>query len=456
MPGSWLPFMKISISGIRGIYGVDLSLHEIIRFTRLFASIIKSEGRKCVLAQDTRPSSRIISQTVSASLMEQDIDVYNLDVAPTPIVFREARKYGSGFVVTASHNPFEWNGLKFIIKGRGIFEDELHTMLKKTAFSSESAATTTTSSTAKLGRSFDCISGYVNEIVNFVGKSTYNRTLKLGLDLGGGATCDYANHLFKKLGSKFYSINDVHGVTSRGPDPTADYLNELCMLVIANELDFGFAFDLDGDRLVVVNRMGEKLSSDATLLICIASAINLGMKKFVMSIDSSIAIEKFIKDHGGRFDFSKVGEANVVSKMLEVDAEAGGEGSSAGFIMPKFNMCRDGFLASAIISSLDKKEIDEYLDFSSQYVQIRSKISVDSSFHRKVIEKLTDSFTAESSAILTIDGIKAIVDDDTWILVRPSNTEHAIRISIESKKANIQSLYKKTREKVQFTYDQIK
>ncbi|MCC2648535.1 MAG: alpha-D-phosphohexomutase [Nitrososphaeraceae archaeon] len=451
----WLPFMKISISGIRGIYGFDLCLHEIIRFTRLFASIIKLEGRKCVLAQDTRPSSRVISQTVSASLMEQDIDVYNFDVAPTPIVFREARKYGSGFVVTASHNPFEWNGLKFIIKGRGIFEDELHTMLKNTALSSESAAAAT-SSTGKLGRSFDCVSEYVNEIVNFVEKSTYNRTLKLGLDLGGGATCGYANHLFKKLGSKFYSINDVHGVTSRGPDPTADYLNELCRLVIANELDFGFAFDLDGDRLVVVNRMGEKLSPDATLLICIASAINLGMKKFVTSIDTSIAVEKFIKDHGGRFDFSKVGEANVVSKMLEVDAEAGGEGSSAGFIMPKFNMCRDGFLASAIISSLDKKEIDEYLDFSSQYVQIRSKISADSSLHRKVIEKLTDSFTAESSAVLTIDGIKAIIDDDSWILVRPSNTEHAIRISIESKKANIQSLYKKTREKVQFTYDQIK
>jgi phosphomannomutase len=443
--------MKVSISGIRGIYGIDLSLHEIMRFTRLFASIIKSEGRKCVLAQDTRPSSGIISQTVSASLMEQGIDVYNFDVAPTPMVFREARTYGSGFVVTASHNPLEWNGLKFIIKGRGIFEDELHTMLKKTVLLLDSTLTAD-----KLGRSFECVSEYVNEIVNFVEKSTYHRTLKIGLDLGGGATCGYANHLFKKLGGKFYSINDVHGVTSRGPDPTADYLNELCMLVISNELDLGFAFDLDGDRLVVVNRKGEKLSADATLLICIASAINLGMKKFVTSIDTSIAIEKFIKDHGGRFDFSKVGEANVVSKMLEVDAEAGGEGSSAGFIMPKFNMCRDGFLASAIISSLDKKEIDEYLDFSSQYVQIRSKISADSSLHNKVIEKLNDSFRAESSVVLTIDGIKAILDDDSWILIRPSNTEHAIRISIESKKANIQSLYKKTREKVQFTYDQIK
>ena len=443
--------MKISISGVRGIYGVDLSLHEIIRFTRLFASIIKSETRKCVLAQDTRPSSRIISEIVSASLMEQGIDVYNFGVAPTPLVFREARKYGSGFVVTASHNPLEWNGLKFIIKGRGIFEDELHSMLKKTELSLES-----TSTADILGRSFKCVSEYVNEIVNFIEKSRYHRTLKIGLDPGGGATCGYANHLFKKLGGKFYSINDIHGVTSRGPDPTTDYLNELCILVISNELDLGFAFDLDGDRLVVVNRKGEKLSPDATLLICIASAINLGMKKFVTSIDTSIVVEKFIKDHGGRFDFSKVGEANVVSKMLEVDAEAGGEGSSAGFIMPRFNMCRDGFLASAIISSLDKKEIEEYLGFTSQYVQIRSKIPADSSLHRKVIEKLNDSFKAESSVVLTIDGIKAIVDDDSWILIRPSNTEHAIRISIESKKSNIQSLYKKTREQVQFTYDQIK
>jgi phosphomannomutase len=448
----WLPPMKISISGVRGIYGVDLTLHEIIRFTRLFASIIKSETRKCVLAQDTRPSGMIISQTVSACLMEQGIDVYNFDVAPTPMVFREARKYSAGFVITASHNPPDWNGLKFIIKGRGIFEDELHAMLKKAALSSGSTATSTVT---KLGRSFNCISEYVNEIVNFIEKPTYDRTLKIGLDLGGGATCGYANQLFKKLGSKFHSINDIHGITSRGPDPTVEYLNELCMLVIANGLDLGFAFDLDGDRLVIVNRRG-KISSDTTLLICVASAINLGIKKFVTSIDTSIAVEKFIKDHGGRFDFSKVGEANVVSKMLEVDAEAGGEGSSAGFIVPRFNMCRDAFLASAIISSLHKKEIDEYLDFSSQYVQIRSKISADSSLHGKVIDKLIDVFTAESSVILTIDGIKAIIDDNSWILIRPSNTEHAIRISVESKKANIQSLYKKTREKVQFAYEQIK
>ncbi|MGI0006346.1 MAG: phosphomannomutase, partial [Nitrososphaera sp.] len=119
--------MKVSISGVRGIYGPDLNLHEVARFAGMFANVVKSD--KCVLARDTRPSGRIISQVVSASLLSAGIDVYNLGVAPTPAAFREARKYGAGIIVTASHNPLEWNGLKFIIEGRGLFEKELEQML---------------------------------------------------------------------------------------------------------------------------------------------------------------------------------------------------------------------------------------------------------------------------------------------------------------------------------------
>ena len=110
--------MKISVSGIRGIYGEDLGLHEISKFTRSFASSMIKSGGRCVLAMDTRPSSRIIAETVSTTLMDEGIDVYNLGVAPTPIVFRESRKYDGGLVVTASHNPLKYNGLKFIIKGQ--------------------------------------------------------------------------------------------------------------------------------------------------------------------------------------------------------------------------------------------------------------------------------------------------------------------------------------------------
>src|SRR5712691_837623 len=437
--------MKVSISGIRGIYGNDLNLHEVIKFSRLFASCLIRPRGKCVLARDTRQSGKIILQAVSASLMEQGIDVYDLDVAPTPMVFRETRKYGAGVVVTASHNPLEWNGLKFVVDGRGIYENELDLMLRGT-----------TSKSDKYGKSYDIVSEYLNELFDLVLQAGTSRAVTLGFDLGGGATCNYVEGLFKKLGHKFHCVNDVPGISSRGPDPTIDALNELRTLVQENELDFGFAFDLDGDRLVVVNNRGEKLNPDSTLLLCIASALKMGMKKFVTSIDTSVSVEKLIKSYHGRAEYSKVGEANVVKRMLELDADAGGEGSSAGFILPRFNMCRDGLLAAATVSSLDRATINECLRLASEYVQIRSKICVNSTIHLRLLDKLLDQFGSESSQILTIDGVKAIFDEDSWVLVRPSNTEDAIRISVESKANNAQSLYKRIMEKVNLIYERVK
>ena len=438
--------MKISISGVRGIYGQDLNLHEVNRFAGLFAGFIKSG--KCVVARDTRPSSAIIAQLVSASLMAAGIDVYNLGIAPTPAAFREARKYGASIIITASHNPLEWNGLKFVIDGRGLFEHELEEMLRITSngrhkFGNESR------------NEFQIPSNYT-DVVAEVAKGD-NVSANVGIDTAGGAACGYAEDLFKKLGHKYYSINGIAGISSRGPDPTADDLTDLRGLITANKLDYGFGLDLDADRVVVVNSKGEKLNPDATLLLCVARALEIGLKKFVTSIDTSVAIEKYILQNNGKVvAYAKVGESNVVSKMLDVNAEAGGEGSSAGFIMPKVNMCRDGLLAAATISTLDKKTVDECLKFASQFVQIRSKIMANSSLHNAVIERLPDIFKSDSYSILTEDGVKAILDEDSWILIRPSNTEHVIRISVESRGEKAQAIFKKTSEKVQTVYDQVR
>ena len=435
--------MKISISGVRGIYGQDLNLHEVNKFAGQFAGLIKSS--KCVVARDTRPSSTVIAQTVVASLIAAGIDVYNLGIAPTPAAFREARKYGAGIIVTASHNPLEWNGLKFIIDGRGLFEHELEGMLK----------TTSNHQPGNFGNEFQIPSNYPDVIADMAKGNT--ATVKVGIDAAGGAACGYAEYLFKKLGHQYYSINSIAGISSRGPDPTTDELADLRALVTANKLDHGFGLDLDADRLVVVNSEGKKLSPDATLLLCIARALEIGLKKFVTSIDTSVAIEKYINKSNGKIvAYSKVGEANVVSKMLDVNADAGGEGSSAGFVMPKINMCRDGLLAAATISTLDKKTVDECLKFASQFVQIRSKIVANSSLHNAVIEKLPDIFKSDSYSILTEDGVKAIIDEDSWILIRPSNTEHVIRISVESRGEKAQAIYKKASEKVQTVYDQVR
>jgi len=437
--------MKISVSGVRGIYGIDLNLHEIIKFSRLFASCLVKPRTRCVLARDSRHSGRIIQQVVSASLMEQGIDVYDLQVAPTPVVFKEAQKYGAGVVVTASHNPLDWNGLKFVIDGRGIYEDELEGMLKGAI-----------SAPNKYGRSYDILPDYVNEISDLIVHQKRNKAVTIGFDLGGGATCDYVAKLFKRLGHTFYCINDILGISSRSPDPTFDALNDLRILVSENKLDFGFAFDLDGDRLVVVNDQSEKMNPDSTLLLCVASALKMGMKRFVTSIDTSVSVEKLIRMHNGSVEYSKVGEANVVKRMLELDADVGGEGSSAGFILPKFNMCRDGLLAAVTISSLDRTATKECLGLASEYIQIRSKIPVSPATSMKLLDKLVEPFESESSQIITIDGIKAILDEDSWVLVRASNTEDAIRISVESKAISAQTLFKKTVEKVESIYEHVK
>ena len=438
--------MKISISGVRGIYGQDLNLHEVNRFAGLFAGFIKSG--KCVVARDTRPSSAIIAQLVSASLMAAGIDVYNLGIAPTPAAFREARKYGASIIITASHNPLEWNGLKFVIDGRGLFEHELEEMLRFTSngrhkFGNESR------------NEFQIPSNYT-DVVAEVAKGD-NVSANVGIDTAGGAACGYAEDLFKKLGHKYYSINGIAGISSRGPDPTADDLTDLRGLITANKLDYGFGLDLDADRVVVVNSKGEKLNPDATLLLCVARALEIGLKKFVTSIDTSVAIEKYILQNNGKVvAYAKVGESNVVSKMLDVNAEAGGEGSSAGFIMPKVNMCRDGLLAAATISTLDKNTVEGCLNFASQFAQIRSKISANSLMHRAVIDRLPDIFKTESYSIITEDGVKAIIDEDSWVLIRASNTEHAIRISVESKVEKAKAIYKNASEKVQTVYDQVR
>jgi phosphomannomutase len=437
--------MKISISGVRGIYGSDLNLHEIIRFSRLFASCLVKPRNKCVSARDSRHSGRIIQQVVSASLMEQGIDVYDLQIAPTPVVFKEAQKYGAGLVVTASHNPLDWNGLKFVIDGRGIYEEELDAMLKGEI-----------STPNNFGKTFDILSDYVNEICDLVAHPERNNTAIIGFDLGGGATGNYVATLFKRLGHKFYCINDVPIISSRGPDPTVDPLNELRTLVSENKLDFGFAFDPDGDRLVVVNNQGEKMNPDSTLLLCIASALKMGKKRFVISIDTSVSIEKLIRLHNGSVEYSKVGEANVVKRSLDLGADVGGEGSSGGYILPKFNMCRDGLLAAVTISSLDNLVINECLGLASEYVQIRSKIPVQPAKTLKLLDKLVQPFESESSQILTIDGVKAILDEDSWVLVRASNTEDAIRISVESKAIKARTLFKNMVEKVNSVYEHVK
>lgn len=408
--------MKKSISGIRGIFGDDLTLDDLVRFCDNFSNLIKSH--QCVIGRDTRMSGKVISEAISKTIRQRGIDVLNLEIAPTPVIFREARNAGSGIIVTSSHNPLDWNGLKFIIDGRGINEIELHTVLESKSRKNQNT----------VGIEKKIRTNYVKEAAEIIGYIHSNPNVVL--DIGGGAAIDVAPVLLETIGCRTKIINTNIESSRRGPDPTSDPLNDLVEYSKNNQI--GFAFDLDGDRVVVV-KDGKKQSPDVTLGLGVAKAMEIGYRKFVLSIDTSIAIEKFIKDNAGIVKRSKVGEANVMAEIENTESQAGGEGSSAGFILPEFNYCRDGILTSGLIASmLESKSFDEILKHMESFHQLREKMKIPANMHDKTIEALQKIMEKEFSEIITLDGIKGMIDESSWILVRKSNTEDLIRVSVEA------------------------
>ncbi len=400
--------VKVTISGIRGIVGKDYTLQDTISFCRGFVGIMNS--KTCVIGRDTRPTSNMISNIVSSVLASYNIDTLDLGVMPTPVIFREARRYGAGIVITSSHNTIEWNGLKFIINGRSVNKAEINRI---------KSGTNNILNKNSYGNTKYYTSSYVDDILDIV---KVDGTPSILIDAGGGAATDIAPKILKKIGCQTDIIHNTHIRT----DPTAGGLEDL--VTKSTKYDAGVAFDTDGDRLVLVMN-GAVQPPDVTLGLGVAAAIKQGYRKFVISMDSSVLIERYITDRGGRVWRAPVGEANVIDAMTHNGAFVGGEGSSGGFIFSKFNYCRDGLFTSALIASMihDGFAHDTLNDITGSTI-IREKIigSAD------IIQNIIDKISQISTQVDTTDGIRTIINDDTWILIRPSNTEDIIRVSAEA------------------------
>ncbi len=426
--------MKKTISGIRGIVGDDIGIRDVIKFCGNFAGL---SGGRCVTGRDTRPSGPMMERAAHAGLMEGGVDVYDMGVAPTPVVFREARRIGAGVVVTSSHNPLEWNGLKFVIGGRGINESELP-LITGTRSRGDGAqeggdrdAVAAAAATTEPGVRRSHASSYVEEAAGVIGE--IEGSPRIAVDVGGGAAAHVAPRLYEKIGCSVSVINSEP--RSRGPDPTTDGLDGLVSLSRTKGI-IGFAFDLDGDRLVIVAD-GAKQTPDATLGLGIAGALDMGYERFVLSADTSRGVERLIESHGGAHTRAKVGEANVVEEMAKVGAQAGGEGSSGGFILPEFNHCRDGILAGGVIARMLQEDggarFREVIGMLGRYHIIRTKMPAGAGMRqRDMVERALKWLESECSEVQRLDGVRGVIDDDSWVLVRESNTENAVRLSAES------------------------
>jgi phosphomannomutase/phosphoglucomutase len=406
-----------SISGLRGVYGRDLSIAYVKSWASRFAAF--TAGGDIAAGCDTRPSSEALLKAVVDALAGAGCVVHRLGLVTTPEIFRYVRVSGvdGGVMVTASHNPPEWNGLKFITKdGTGIGEEDLLTIRHSHP---------TTSS----GRVEPASSPYYDNILRRVGPDS-GTGVKVGLDLGGGSATKSATQLFEMMGAEVHAINIRAGAFNRTVDPADDPLEQLSREVVLHRCDVGFAFDGDGDRLVVMDAKGNKLPPDTIFELMAVGTVKKN-DMVTVSVDTSSAVADIVRSKGGEVVLAPVGEANVVRTMLETKSSLGGEGSSGGVIFPDFSYCRDGLLAaSLLVRSLRRSALKDILADLPSYSVERLKMTAD----RPSFERGLELIRLEHPNSITLDGVR-IDGSYGWMLFRPSRTEDTVRISVEARNA---------------------
>ncbi len=410
----------VSVSGIRGVFGEDLDAELAESVGRKFGTFLKSGN--VVVSCDTRTTSTALKGAIISGLLQQGCLVFDLGFSSTPSVFKEVAVRGldGAVMVTASHNPPEWNGIKLIMKGgRGVFEDEL-----------EQIRNVAPTDDVSLGKVFRRQAIY-HEILEAKAGSNSAKGVRVALDLAGGVGSYFIPSLISRQGCEIHTLHDTPGIFPRVIDPTVDPLTGLSMLVKERQCDVGFAYDCDADRLVIVDQEANKMSGDATLLICLRYFLeNTRNRNIAVSVDTSLAAEDLVRDYNGKIFYSKVGEGNVVRKILDNNCGAGGEGSSGGYIEPGFVMCRDGVHASTMITRMIKSEgsLSAITSNFRKYYQDRTKLEIGREMVPAILQRLGET---EGDVDLT-DGVKIRLGDKSWVLTRGSNTENVIRVSAES------------------------
>ncbi|MFC1560160.1 phosphoglucosamine mutase [Candidatus Margulisiibacteriota bacterium] len=426
--------LKTGISGIRGIVGDSLTDEVISDFAKAFATYIK-KGR-IVIGRDTRASGKKLEKLVVTALKALGISVINAGICPTPTVLLLVKEFKAdgGIVITASHNPPQWNGFKFISR-KGIFLDgkQNKELLKKYA-SKKFKGSRGKGGSKVLKQPYK---DHINTIFkNIDTKGIRKEKFKVVLDSCNGAGSIITVKLLKQLGCKVVPLyTDTKKGFPRGAEPTPKNLKALCRKVKKEKADIGFAQDPDADRLSIVTDKGIAVGEEYTLALSAMYVLSLkrGKRAVATNLSTSMMIDDVAKRYNAKVIRSKVGEINVTKKLLKAGAVIGGEGNG-GVIYPKTVCSRDSLTGIALILALmagrDKK-ISALVKEIPKYHMIKSKVRCSSPREVEFLLKKTKHLY-KKGRINTLDGIKISIKD-LWIHVRPSNTEPVARVIAEGK-----------------------
>jgi len=434
-------------SGIRGKLGENITLELALDVGMAVSTYIDGKGSKVVIGYDTRTSNEMIESAVVAGLLQGGCDVLRLNMVPTPLVGYAAMKLGAdaGIMITASHNPPEYNGIKVWnpdgMAYRQDQEREIEKIIHEKSFKKVSWE--------DIGKIQDV--SYIKEeyINDLLGHVDIKPGIKVVVDCANGAASHLSPLILRKAGCSVVTLNSQPDgfFPGRMPEPSAQNLQELMKVVKATGADIGIAHDGDADRMIAVDEKGRISDFDKLLaLICYERG-----GKVVTTVDASICTDRCMDKIGGEVVRTKVGDVHVAETVEAENATFGGEPSGT-WIHPDFCMCPDGILSALRIIEIVQKHgaLSELLDSVPSYPTIRDKVNCDSSKKNVIMKNVETELSklfSDVQDVKRIDGVRISMNDGSWVLVRPSGTEAYIRITLEAvDEARATSIRDKCRE----------
>ncbi|MEP7336711.1 MAG: phosphoglucosamine mutase [Acidobacteriota bacterium] len=453
-----IPTLKISISGVRGVIGESLTPTLLARFAQAFGTYVGSGT--IVIGRDPRTSGEMVRQAVIAGLLSSGCRVIDLDVCPVPTVqlIVRQRKASGGIAITASHNPAEWNALKFV-NAEGLFLSNGQARELLDIYHQGEYTKVAGSEMRNVEVVATALDAHINAIISAVGKlpptyPTTGRKLKVALDSCNGAGSIIAPRLLEALGAEVVTVNTTpDGSFPRGAEPIAENLQQLCQLVKESKADVGFAQDMDADRLAVIAETGDPVGEDNTLVLATRYVLGKTPGAVVTNLSTTSAMDDAVKMFDCRLHRSKIGEANVTEMMQQVGAVIGGEGNG-GVIYPRINFCRDSHVGMALILHLlaeTGRPVSGLIADLPRYVMLKEKLPCPSDKISEVLKMIRRDFAGYQMDLR--DGVKVNfgVDEGAgWLHVRGSNTEPIIRLVVEARdEARARQVLRKVFEKVE-------
>lgn len=422
-------------NGIRGVFGKDLSLDFLVNITRSLAAYYKKGP--ILIGRDGRNSNNIMFNIVTAALNSDGLDTVDAGILPTPCLQYATKRneFNGGIMITASHNPPEYNGLKPIAND-GVELPRQDESVVEQIFENKTFITSEI-----VGQNFKeemIIDRYINDVLALVDVDRIKkRKFKVTMDLGNGVQALVAPLLAKKLGCTVITVNGtIDGdFPGRGSEPTPSNLSLMSFVAKETNSDIGAAFDGDGDRSIFCDEKGIVSWGDktGTLLAKYLILTKHPKAKIVCPVNTTNILTKVAQDNGSEIIHTKVGSVEVSREMVKQGAIIGME-ENGGFMYGVLNQVRDGALTTVLMLDLmasEEKSLSAILSSLPKVYQYKSKFECS---EMGLIQKVVDSVKNHGSPmkIETLDGVKIWFDEESWLMLRPSGTEPIIRIYGES------------------------